>query len=244
MAISKFDKGFLFDYDWLPAFENLSGKDFKELFLALMLWQKENKPIPKFKNPQLNIYASMMLPQIDRRKNGKKSISANDEKTEDAEGVAYEHAYGYAEGYADTYAEDYAEGVACVDAEGVPPTPKKRKEKNRIEYKRNVNARAHARENKHERDEETPSKEAVQEYIKSKGYTVPVERFLEYQKKRGWKFPDGRSVIPVWQGVIDSWAANGINSERSAQKVECSFDVDEFFKNACERVYGSSRKAK
>lgn len=238
MAISKFDKGFLFDYDWLPAFENLSGKDFKELFLALMLWQKENKPIPKFKNPQLNIYASMMLPQIDRRKNGKKAISANEDKMEDADGVAYDDAYGYTEGDADAVAEEYAEGDACGDAYGVPPKPKKRKEKNRIEYKRNVDARAHARENEHERDEEIPSKEAVQSYIEQKGYTVPVERFLDYQKKRGWKFTDGRSVIPVWKSVIDSWAANGIDSNKSAKDIECSFNVDEFFRHACERVYG------
>jgi hypothetical protein len=232
MALSKFDKGFLFDYDWLPAFENLSGKDFKELFLALMLWQKENKPIPKFKNPQLNIYASMMLPQIDRRKNGKKSISANDEKKEDAEGDVYEHAYGYADGDADGDAEEYADGDSYGYADGVPPKPKKRKEKNRIEYIRNVNARAHAREDEHERDEKIPSEKDVQEYIKSKGYTVPAERFVDYQEKRGWKFPDGRSVIPVWQSVVDSWAANGID------KVERSFNVDEFFAHACEKVYG------
>ena len=33
------EKGFLFFYDWMPAFEALSAQDFKKLFIAMCRYQ-------------------------------------------------------------------------------------------------------------------------------------------------------------------------------------------------------------
>ena len=77
MASVKLDSGFLLLYDWLPAFESLSGEDFKLLFLALLNYQKNRTPIPQFENPLCNIFAQMIEPTLKKRlagqDNGKKN---------------------------------------------------------------------------------------------------------------------------------------------------------------------------
>ena len=67
MASIKLDSGFLLLYDWLPAFESLSGEDFKGLFMALLNYQKNLTPIPSFENPICNIFAQMIEPTIKKR---------------------------------------------------------------------------------------------------------------------------------------------------------------------------------
>ena len=85
MGSIKLDSGFLLLYDWLPAFESLPGEDFKLLFLALVKFQRENTPIPTFKNPLCNIFAQMIEPTLTRRlagqSGGKKSNGITDEDT-------------------------------------------------------------------------------------------------------------------------------------------------------------------
>ena len=67
MGSIKLDSGFLLLYDWLPAFETLPGDEFKELFLALVHFQRDRTPIPTFKSPLCNIFAQMIEPSISRR---------------------------------------------------------------------------------------------------------------------------------------------------------------------------------
>ena len=77
MASVKLDSGFLLLYDWLPAFESLSGEDFKSLFLALLHYQRDREAIPDFENPYCNIFAQMIEPTLKKRlagqENGKKN---------------------------------------------------------------------------------------------------------------------------------------------------------------------------
>ena len=64
------ESGFLFLYDWLPAFESLPAKEVKALLLALIARQRENAPLPPFKNPLTANYARMIEPCIKRRLDG------------------------------------------------------------------------------------------------------------------------------------------------------------------------------
>ena len=61
------NNGFLLLYDWLPAIESLQGEDVKALLLALVRYQRDRLPLPAFENPQVDIYARMILPTITRR---------------------------------------------------------------------------------------------------------------------------------------------------------------------------------
>ncbi len=61
------EKGFLIFYDWIPAFEALTPKDFKALMLAMWRYQMDGTPPPEFSNKAKAI-ATFIFPQIDRRK--------------------------------------------------------------------------------------------------------------------------------------------------------------------------------
>lgn len=73
------EKGFLLFYDWMPAFESLTPKDFKTLIVALCNYQRDGTPPPEFSN-KVKAIASFVFPQIDRRKYlsalGKKGAAA------------------------------------------------------------------------------------------------------------------------------------------------------------------------
>ncbi len=64
------DSGFLLLYDWLPALEELPAKEVKALLLALIARQRENTPLPIFKNKMTNSFARMIEPCIKRRLDG------------------------------------------------------------------------------------------------------------------------------------------------------------------------------
>lgn len=66
------DNGFLFLYDWLPAFMHLDGEDFKTLLLALIARQRDSTPFPSFENTSVDIYAKMIEPTIIRRLEGQR----------------------------------------------------------------------------------------------------------------------------------------------------------------------------
>ena len=61
------DSGFLLLYDWLPAIRSLDGEGVKELLLALIARQREGTAFPTFQNAQVEIYARMIEPTIQRR---------------------------------------------------------------------------------------------------------------------------------------------------------------------------------
>jgi hypothetical protein len=61
------EKGFLLFYDWMPAFESLTPKDFKTLIVALCNYQRDGTPPPEFSN-KVKAIAAFVFPQIDRRK--------------------------------------------------------------------------------------------------------------------------------------------------------------------------------
>lgn len=73
------DKGFLFFYDWMPAFESLNPKDFKDMIIAMCNYQKDGTPPPEFSNKAKAI-ATFVFPHIDRRRHmseiGKKGAEA------------------------------------------------------------------------------------------------------------------------------------------------------------------------
>lgn len=59
-------KGFLFFYDWLKAFSNLDGDEFKKLFFAMVEFQRDGKTPPKFEGTA-EIIADFVFPQLERR---------------------------------------------------------------------------------------------------------------------------------------------------------------------------------
>ena len=61
------ERGFLFFYDWLPAFEGLTPKDFKTLFLAMCRYQMDGTPPPDFSG-KAKVLETLIFPQLDRRK--------------------------------------------------------------------------------------------------------------------------------------------------------------------------------
>ena len=67
---AKLESGFLFLYDWVPAFESLPAKEVKALLLALIARQREDKALPDFRNPLTDGFARMIEPVICRRLEG------------------------------------------------------------------------------------------------------------------------------------------------------------------------------
>lgn len=64
------ESGFLFLYDWMPVLETLPAKEVKTLLLALIARQRENQPLPSFRNPLTDSFARMIEPVIRRRLEG------------------------------------------------------------------------------------------------------------------------------------------------------------------------------
>ncbi len=77
------ESGFLILYDWMPALETLPAKEVKALLLALIARQRENVPLPSFRNPLTGSFARMIEPVICRRLEGaawaKKGLSEQDD---------------------------------------------------------------------------------------------------------------------------------------------------------------------
>ena len=64
------DSGFLFLYDWLPVLEQLPLREVGALFVALVKRQRNNEPLPTFRNPLTGMVARMIEPVIIRRLEG------------------------------------------------------------------------------------------------------------------------------------------------------------------------------
>ena len=69
---SKFTYGFLFLYDWFPIMKELDGEDFKALFKAFVLLQRDGTPLPRFDDPLMQMVANMIEPTVRRRIEGQK----------------------------------------------------------------------------------------------------------------------------------------------------------------------------
>ena len=114
------EKGFLLFYDWLPALETLSAKDFKTLLLALIRYQRDGTPTPEFSN-KVKTISVFILPQIDRRRAmsrlGKMGARAR-YKTE-----------GVFDGCANSAANSAANGDANGVADGKPLAKDKERDK-------------------------------------------------------------------------------------------------------------------
>ena len=123
--------GFLIFYDWLPALENLSYKDFKTFLMALMYYQKDGTPLPEFSKP-IKTIATFIVPQIDRRifcsdigKLGAKAKRAADKNPPSDVGFAASSAASFA----DNIAVNTANGTPNGTAQAPPQALDKDKER-------------------------------------------------------------------------------------------------------------------
>lgn len=61
------NNGFIFFYDWEQPFSELTPKQFKELFFAMLRYQKSGTPPPEFSG-KAQLVAAFVFPQLKRRK--------------------------------------------------------------------------------------------------------------------------------------------------------------------------------
>ena len=70
---SNIQRGFLFDYKWIPALRDLDPQDFHIIFWQLLEFQQSNgsKKIPRHRGRRdLDHIANLIIPQIENRLNG------------------------------------------------------------------------------------------------------------------------------------------------------------------------------
>ena len=70
---SNIQRGFLFDYKWIPALRDLDPQDFHIIFWQLLEFQQSNgsKKIPRHRGRRdLDHIANLIIPQIENRING------------------------------------------------------------------------------------------------------------------------------------------------------------------------------
>ena len=70
---SNIQKGFLFDYKWIPALRDLDPQDFHTIFWQLLDFQQSNgsKKVPRHRGRRdLDHIANLIVPQIENRLNG------------------------------------------------------------------------------------------------------------------------------------------------------------------------------
>ena len=72
---SPMQKGFLFDYKWIPVLRDLEAKDFHIIFWQLLDFQQSggSKKIPRHRGRRdLDHIVNLLIPQIENRFNGAK----------------------------------------------------------------------------------------------------------------------------------------------------------------------------
>ena len=70
---SNIQRGFLFDYKWIPVLRDLDSKDFHTIFWQLLDFQQSNgtKKVPRHRGRRdLDHIANLIVPQIENRLNG------------------------------------------------------------------------------------------------------------------------------------------------------------------------------
>ena len=216
MANNNLDIGFLFLYEWIPAFESLAPKDFKELFLALIRKQKCGEELPEFKNAQANIYASMIAPVINRRIAGKANVEKryrnNSEELEESDGNSCADEVGA------MTANNECATVGTIIAPMTAPMTDAiivREEKRRDIYNTTTTAGARAYAREENADMKPPSYVHIYLRMKSLGVQYSAgeaELFEAYNAKRGW------DCLPNWEGAVDLWVARKEQRDREADR--------------------------
>lgn len=254
------EKGFLLFYDWLPALETLSAKDFKTFLLALIRYQRDGTPVPEI-SCKVKTIASFILPQIDRRKSmselGKMGARARyGRQTEQGivNDLATSTANGIANGIADGFATGHANGASM-------PKDKEREQDKDEEIDKTES----------ETGSETAKPDALAESEKDfsegkgcaaeecgKGYgrygnvylsteeylaldrEIPdlkayIDRFSEKLHQKGYRYASHFEALRQWWARDKDLDTYARSSEPEGQG---SFDTDAFFEAAVRRSLG------
>lgn len=248
--------GFLIFYDWLPALENLSYKDFKTFLMALMYYQKDGTPLPEFPKP-IKTIATFIVPQIDRRifcsdigKLGAKAKRAADKNPPSDIGSATSSAASSA----GNIAVNTADGTPNGTAQAPPQALDKDKE-------RDIDKDQDLDETESERNAADGDAVALAEnargisaggrgygrhgnvYLSTEEYLalsreIPmlpqyIDRFSEKMHQKGYRYPSHFDAIRQW------WRRDK-NLDAFAPEKEGSFETDRFFEAAVRRSLGDA----
>ena len=244
------EKGFLLFYDWLPALECLSNKDFRIFLTALINYQREGTPMPDFPN-KLKTIASLIVPQIERRmymaEIGKKGAVARYGK-----GGEPPKKEDFANGVTDAFANGRANGVAIGGADSTPLAIDKDIDKDKdldetesentdadgdavavalAENARGISAggRGYGRHGN--------VYLSTEEYL-ALSREIPmlpqyIDRFSEKMHQKGYRYPSHFDAIRQW------WRRDK-NLDAFAPEKEGSFETDSFFEAAVRRSLGDA----
>lgn len=207
------ESGFLFLYDWMPVLEALPAKEVKALLLALIARQRENRPLPSFRNPLTGSFARMIEPVICRRLEGaawaKKGLSGQNDPSGDPLG----------------------------EPVGQERDESSKEEKSKEEL--NIAEQRGAREEDPLRSPTASRQLSEQERALLCNEGLPAA-YIEAREARALEFAaqSGQEV----SAVLRSWWKQDKRSFLAAQKREeeraqCSFDTDEFFEAALNRPF-------
>lgn len=92
-----------------------------------------------------------------------------------------------------------------------------------------------------------PAKEEVAAYCKENGYAIDAGRFVDYYTSVGWMI--GNRKMRDWRSSVRNWARKdeeqqGQAENKTKNKRNSSFDLDEFFAAATRRVNGGQEGEK
>lgn len=92
-----------------------------------------------------------------------------------------------------------------------------------------------------------PAKEEVAAYCKENGYAIDAGRFVDYYTSVGWMI--GNRKMRDWRSSVRNWARKdeeqqGQAENKTKNKRNTSFDLDEFFAAATRRVSGGQEEEK
>ena len=208
------ESGFLFLYDWMPVLEALPAKEVKALLLALIARQRENQPLPSFRNPLTQSFARMIEPVICRRLEGaawaKKGLTGQDDPS----------------------------GVPM----GEPAEPE-RDERSKEENSKDELSKAEPAERRGAREAEPPSPPATSRELSEQERCLLFREglpsaYVKAREERASEFArqSGQDI----SAVLRNWWKQDKRSFLAAQKREeerakCSFDADDFFEAALNR---------
>lgn len=257
-------RGFLIFYDWLPALEALSPKDFKALVLAMCYYQKDGTPPPDFP-ARLKQITTFVFPQLDRRKHmselGKKGAKIR-----------------YSESSAPVSKPSIANNGGSSDADSYASTALMAKDKDRDQDENKDESQSKSETYNGDARAEKNSAEPYQndgyvckgaesysmngygtyknvflsndEYLKIKSEIKNADEYIDtFSRKihdKGYRYPNHAKAIFEWW-ERDKQIENNRNfnskdislSENAPEKHhEGSFDTDSFFEAAVRRSLG------
>jgi hypothetical protein len=248
------EKGLLLFYDWLPALECLSNKDFRIFLTALINYQREGTPMPDFSN-KLKTIASLIVPQIERRmymaEIGKKGAVARYGK-----GGEPPKKEDFANGTADLSPIGFANSAAIGEADSTPLAIDKDKERDKdkdidIDETESENtdadgdavAVALAEKAKGILEKGRGYGRYGNVYLSTEEYLalsreIPklceyIDRFSEKMHQKGYRYSSHFDALRKW------WERDK-NLDDFAVEEEGSFETDSFFEAAVRRSLGDA----